>query len=685
MEDDRVQNQEAPSSDEEILDLAKSRFITAHDGWSRNHQRMLDDVNFRNGEQWEERVKQAREAENKPCLTINLSEMILDQIVGDQRQNKPSIKVRPVDGPILELDGSAAKIPNINGNNDYEYADVVTGIIRNIEYCSSSDNAYDTAFDHVAGHGLGYWRICTQYSDDDTFEQDIRIKRIKNPFAVLIDPSFEDSVAADAMYAFISKWVPRKEHEKAYGHTATLDIGEGVGEQYEHWYTEDKVRQAEYFYKEPVKEVVVQIHTGEVFKLGKVGSNRVKKFKYFLQADGAQIVKERIVKTHRVMRSLINGSHVLEKPKEFPCKFIPIIPVLGKELNVKGESIYRGAIRHYKDSQRMLNYWESSAAETVVLQSKAPYVGTVKQFEGYEDKWRTANTSNHAYLPYNPDEKAPGAPKRELPPQPDMGSIERAKSAYEHILNTTSINRSSLGQMAGEKSGKAILARQREGDTATFAYTDNLAKSLEHTARCLIDMIPRVYDTERVMRIRQVDGKEDFVRINKQMPDGSKLYDLSKGKYDVVVTVGPSYTTQRQEAAEAMLEFLRVVPEARPALMDMVTAAMDWPEADEAARRLRKLVPPQLMAKDNDGDGQPDPIPPTPQEQAEQLEAQAKIMKAQADIMQAKADMMEAGATTGALNQMVMQKVAELFSQLGIAAPQQQSPMMPQQQQAIAV
>lgn len=672
LEEDKDQYQESSEKEEDILREARDRMMVCVEAWSKNRERMLEDVRFRDGDQWPASIRQERDAEDRPCLTLNLTEMFIDQVVGDQRQNKPGIRVSPVDGK-----GVPGKVKNLAGDKDYEIADVYTGLIRNIEYASKAESAYDTAFDHAAGHGMGYFRVITEYSDDDTFDQDIRIRRIKNPFTVYLDPSFEDDVAADSMYGFIAQWMPRKEFEKRYGKDSCMDIGEGIGEAYEHWYDHDRVRTAEYFRKVAVEKEIALIHTGEVFDLGETKDRR-EQVKQILLASGAQIIKTRAVKSHKVEWCKLNGSHILSPCKTFPSKYIPIIPVFGKELNIEGDVYYRGVIRHAKDSQRLLNYWESTAAEIVALQPRAPYIGTVKQFTGLEEYWRTSNVKNHAYLPFNPDPHYPGRPQREAPPMIPAGVIERSRSAYENMLNTTGINRAGLGQVSNEKSGKAILARQREGDTATFSYTDNLAKSIAHCGRILVDMIPRIYDTERVVRIRKPDDSEDFVRINQTLPGGTKVHDLGIGKYDVVVSVGPSYNTQRQEASEAMMEFLRVVPEARGAIMDRVAAAMDWPEADEITKRLRKLLPPAILDDRPDNAPPSPPPPPSPEQQAEMAKAQAEqakakaaIAKAEADIVEAKAKMIQMGmASNDAVSEMVAGKVAELFQQLGIVQPQ---------------
>lgn len=688
IDQDRIEKEKAADDSKDVIEEAVDRMRIAHDGWKKNRDRALEDIQFRDGQQWPDAVKREREEDDRPCLTFNRMESFVDQVTGDQRQNKPSIKVRPVD---MMMPDMKQKVKNVAGDNDYEMAQVYEGIIRNIETVSRAHLAYDTAFDHAAGHGFGYLRVLTSYVDDDIFEQDIRIRRIKNSFSVMLDPGFEEPDASDTMYGFISKYIPKTEAERRYGDGVYTGLADQAnqGEMYEHWWEEDKVRIAEYFRKVGVQKKIVLLNDGSVMRLDgentKEWDKSAQSLSERIAQSGLMIVRSRVCETHKVEWRLVSGVKTLKGPIEFPSRWIPIIPVFGKELNVNGETIYRGVIRHAKDAQRNHNYWMTAATERVALSPKAPYVGPAKAFSGFEHLWETANSKNHGYLPYN--DTASERPRRESPADFPAAELQMAASNVDEMKATMSLFDASLGAQSNETSGKAILARQREGDTANFAFADNLTRGIEHLGRVLVDMIPRVYDSQRVMRIRNQDESEDFVEINVTDAEGNRYHDITTGKYDVVAKVGPSFTTQRIEAAESLLEFMQAVAPSNPqvplAIADLIASNMDWPGADELARRLRKLVPPELLEKDED-DGQPKPPPPpTPEQEVAMAEAEAKMADAEAKMAKAEATKAEAEAKMAEvmerlenLDEAIQEKVAEALAQF--IAQSGQPPAPPQ-------
>jgi hypothetical protein len=341
--------------------------------------------------------------------------------------------------------------------------------------------------------------------------------------------------------------------------------------------------------------------------------------------------------------------------------------VLGKELIVQGRPVYRGVIRFAKDAQRAYNFNRTAAIEALALAPKSPYIAGTSQIKGYENIWKTANTKNHAFLPFD-DSRNPSPPQRQAGALVQAGFSQEAMLDSDDMKATTGIYDASLGARSNEQSGKAILARQREGDVNTFAYIDNLSRSIRHAGRILVEMIPKIYDTQRVVRVRFPDSTEDFVEINKTIIDTETgepvtVHDLSQGKYDVAVDVGPSYTTQRVEAAESMMQFIQAVPNSAPAVMDLLARNMDWPGADEIAERLRKMVPPGLIESEEPVQ----PPPPTPEQQAEMAKAQATMAKAEADTMKAQADIVKTQAEMAqlGLNQ-------PTSPQMGMEAPGQE-------------
>ena len=603
---------------------------------------------------------QQRRLKNQPVLTFNHLPTFVDQIVGDQRQNRPSIKVRPVQEDVPDL-----KVANKTGNKDYTLSDTVQGIISNIQYQSRAEVAYDTAYEHAVAHGFGYWRIVTEYADDETFDLDIRIKRVTNSYAVYLDPYSTEPDGSDARFGFVVDTMDEEAFKSKYPDVEPGELEHGIGDYAVVWAPEKgQVRIAEYFWIESEAYTLCLLSDGRTVIRDEIDEAG-------LAAAGLMIVKERKA-TRQVCRwAKVTGAAVLEPEREFPSKYIPIVPVYGKEEVIDGKLVYRGAIRHAKDAQRTFNYWMTAATERVALAPKSPYIGTLGQFDGLESLWRTANTENHAYLPYNPDPKAPGAPKREQPPAFPAAEMGVAQTMVDEMKATTGLYNASLGERSNETSGKAIMARQREGDVATFAFVDNLSRSIEHTGRILIDMIPRVYDTERVMRLRFEDDTEDFVMLNQTVNiDGQEVVinDLSAAKYDVVVTTGPSYTTQRMESLDAMLQMTQANPELWTMIGDLIMKNSDWPGADEIAKRLRKMLPPGMAEAESEEEQammqQADQPPPDP---VAEMEARAKMAKAEAEIIKAQKEMAELGSSQEDFERRVVEVVARLFSELGIA------------------
>jgi hypothetical protein len=286
----------------------------------------------------------------------------------------------------------------------------------------------------------------------------------------------------------------------------------------------------------------------------------------------------------------------------------------------------------------MYNYWVSQEAEMLALAPKAPFIGYGGQFEGYEDKWKTANTNNWPYLEVNPDvTDGQGAvlplPQRAQPPMASSGLLQAKAGASEDIKSTTGQYNASLGMGSNERSGKAILARQREGDVGTFHYGDNLTRAVRHVARQLVDLIPKIYDTQRIARIIGEDGETKMVKINPDQPQPvnkimdqngiviEKIYNPGVGKYDVVATTGPGYATKRQEALEAMAQLLQGNPQLWQVAGDLFVKNMDWPGAQEMSKRFAKTIDPKFLS-----DGDEDPALQAAQQQIQAMGAEMEQM-----------------------------------------------------------
>jgi hypothetical protein len=617
----------AKNSDSEILAAARSRLDLAMSALSESREDENDDLKFYAGSpdncwQWPADVLATRGAVQgqtinaRPTLTINKLPQHVRQVTNDQRQNRPGAKVIPVDD-----------------NADVEIAQIFNGMIRHIEYISDADVAYDTACENQVAYGEGYIRLLTEYCDDNTFDQDIKIGRIRNSFSVYMDPTMQDPTGADAKYCFVTEDLTRDEYERMYPDSAPITTLQslGVGDQsISNWLNEDTVRIADYYYID-YDRATLNLYPGNATAFA--GTPEDKQLKAFY----GKPLKSRESDRPKVKYCKINGYEILES-REWVGKWIPVIRIVGNEFEVDGRLYVSGLVRNAKDAQRMYNYWVSQEAEMLALAPKAPFIGYGGQFEGYEDKWKTANTQNWPYLEVNPDvTDGQGAtlplPQRAQPPMASSGLLQAKAGAAEDIKSTTGQYNASLGMGSNERSGKAILARQREGDVGTYHYGDNLARGVRHIARQLIDMIPKIYDTQRIARIIGEDGETKMVKINPDQPQAvnkivdeqgivlEKIYNPGVGKYDVVATTGPGYATKRQEALEAMAQLLQGNPQLWQVAGDLFVKNMDWPGAQEMSKRFAKTIDPKLMS-----DGEDNPALAAAQQQMQAMGAEMEQM-----------------------------------------------------------
>jgi len=593
-------------SDAQVLSTARSRLDMAISALSESREDELDDLRFYAGSpdnhwQWPADVLATRGAVQgqtinaRPCLTINKLPQHVHQVTNEQRQNRPQPKVIPVDDKA-----------------DVEVAEIFNGVIRHIEYISDADVAYDTACENQVAYGEGYVRILTEYCDAATFNQDIKIGRIRNSFSVYMDPLIQDPCGADARWCFITEDLPRDEYERQFPNASPLTTLQtlGVGDQsISQWLNENTVRIAEYFYIENTRETL-NLYPGNVTAFEGTPEDRMLK-KQFIKP-----LKSRQSDRKRIKWLKINGYEVLERA-DWAGSHIPVIRCVGNEFEVEGRLYVSGLVRNAKDAQRMYNYWTSQEAEMLALAPKAPFIGYGGQFEGYENQWKTANTQNWPYLEVNPDvTDGQGAvlplPQRAAPPLPQTGLIQAKMGAADDIKSTTGQYNASLGQTSNERSGKAILARQRESDTGTYHYVDNYARMIRYVGRQLVDLIPKIYDTERIARIIQEDGESGMVKINPMQQEPvkkivneqgiviEKIYNPGVGKYDVRVITGPGFQTKRQESLEAMAQLLQGNPDLWKVAGDLFIKNMDWPGAQEMSKRFAKVIDPAIIGDDED-------------------------------------------------------------------------------------
>lgn len=570
------------ANDKDTLKEALEEFELCAEAEQDNRRAALEDIKFTFlDEQWLEADKKNRERDRRPCLTINKTRQFVKQVVNSGRRNKPSIKVHPADS-----------------NADPKTAEVINGLIRNIEYTSNADVAYDTGFEFAVAGGFGYWRISADYACDDSFDMDLRIDRIANPFAVYGDYMSTAADSSDWNRAYITDPISRKEFETRWKGADKVDWQMGpYADLPTNWKNDERIIIAERWTRSEVTKKIIKLSDGRVVQadwyMGKVPGEQSLKNSDILSAMGIEVTGERDTKSYKVKQQIMTGAEILET-NEWLGKYIPLVPVYGEELNIEGKRHFRSLIRSGKDAARAFNYWRTVTTELIALAPKTPFIGKVGQFDTDADKWASANVQSHAYIEYDDVQGAP-PPQRQPFAGVPAGPLQEAMNASDDMKAIYGMYDASMGARSNETSGVAINQRKQQGDNSNFHFVDNQARAIGHTGRILIDLIPHYYSQERVIRVMGADSKPKNVQITSQQVDGTQeMYNLALGKYDLTVDTGPGFATQREEAAYQMTEFIRAFPAAAPIIGDLLAKNQDWPEADEIAKRLQALLPPQV-------------------------------------------------------------------------------------------
>jgi len=566
---------------DEVHALAKERLLRVVEDEGKMRRSALDNVKFAHGDQWDAESTQKRLSDKRPMLTINRLQTFVRQVVGDMRQNRPQAKVR-----------------GVSSSSDADIANVIEGLIRHIDQQSTAKIAYDTAAKSQVEASFGFWRILTRYKSHDSFDQEIYIQRVKNQFSVYFDHSGNEWDYSDARYCFITDKIPEAEFERRWPNKkagAPGKLARGEGDNHDKNITEKMVDVTEYFFAEYEDDILCLYSDGTRYLKSELKDHTI--------PEGVEKVQDRKTKVRRIYWCTFCEDRILDDVRKIAGKYIPVVPVWGREYFYDNERHLEGLIDHSKDSQRMFNYWRSAATEVVAQQPKAPYMLTPKMIQGHSADWQKVNVETLPYLLFN--ETKMGFPKRIDPYPIPAAIVHESRSAIDDMKATTGIFDAGLGAKGNEVSGTAILARQKESDTSTFDLVDNYHLAMMYSAKIIVDLIPQIYNSKRIVRILSEDGKEKMVPINTKNPDyvaekSAKMFlnDLSVGEYDVYIDIGPSFMTKRIEAANAMMELTRHNPKLGELTADRMIENMDWPGAKAMALRIRKTLPPHLLTQD---------------------------------------------------------------------------------------
>jgi hypothetical protein len=681
-----AEKQEQAEKRHKFLSLARARFKMSANAESLMRRDMLEDLQFYASDQWPQQTKMERTLDGRPCLTINRLPQFVRQVVNQARQSRPAIQYNPVD------DGA-----------DPETAEVLQGIARMIERNSRAHIAYSTANEHQAIMGRGYWRVIAEYARDDGMDQEIRIKRVMDQFTVYPDPACTEPDYSDATFCFIIERVPTAAYKVRYGEEAAVSLHEfaSIGDAAPDWCYGEGVQVAEYYYIDERRATLQEVLT-ETTVNGETTRVRITVEKGSIPAEHLQprpdglggvreprtiVLKERPTIKRQVKWALINGAQILEGNKDLtegrdiPGSYIPVIPVLGEELIVDGRRTLRGMVRDAKDPQRAYNFWVSAETEMIALAPRAPVIGAVGQFESQAGKWNTANRRNYSYLEYDPiDVNGTLVP----PPMrasfdPNVGPIIEATMQADRDLKSVIGMFDASQERSQEQSGKAILARQRQGEEGTSHFLDNLSRSIEHTGRILLEWIPVYYDRPRMLRILGLDDEPKDVIVHRGNAEAAQAmadpvrdsimqgrpFDLGVGRYDVTVSQGPSFQSRRQEAVESMIQLIQAYPAVLPVIGDVLVKNMDWPGARQIAARLKRMIPPEARDPEEGAAEVPPEVQQQMQQMSQQLEAAMSALAEKDQIIQTKAQEL---AAKGEIARMEMESKERIESFKAISA-----------------
>jgi hypothetical protein len=609
--DNTKDNVATTNSDKHLLAMKRFEVLESLERDNRVNARNDLDFAYNVGEgQWPKKIRAEREAANRPCLSSNKLSKYVKQVSNRERDQRLAGKVRPVDDKA-----------------DVQTAQVIEGLIRQIERASNAERTYTEAGEKAIAGGFGYWALETKELDD-SFDQEVFIRRIKNQFNVWLDP--------DRNYGFIVELMPKAEFQEQFpgkhfnNEFTTGSVGLEDEEESELWYVDEKIRVADYYYKQRYDKTIAQVVNPENLKTavvelveneedaihGKVTRKQVAKEKF-------NIVREKKSKASRVKFMKMSGHEILEEG-DWAGKDIPIIEVEGDTVNIAGKDHKRSLIRDAKDPQMGYNFWKTHMAETVALVSKAPFIAKYNAIKQYKDMWENANTQNFSTLYYDGNER----PQREQPATIPTGAAQMMQIEAGDISDVTGLYEASFGEKSNERTGVAIQARANRSDFSTFHFSDNFGRAIIETVKQLIDIIPKIYDTPRTVRILgeddaqamdminnsgnnsirripgETEGKELLATINTENgeinPDTLEpiiIHNLNYGKYDAVPGV-KLMSTRRQEQLEGMLSLAKGSPDVSMLLLPEMAQAMDWPNAQKIADKVNQFLQAQNQPKD---------------------------------------------------------------------------------------
>ncbi len=602
----------------DLVARVRERFKVMEEADHTNRQHALEDLKFTNepGAQWDALMRKFRG--ERPCYEFNELRIKCKRIINDMRANRPQAKVRGTE------------------DSTKKTAEIYEGLGRNIWNISDADTIIDAAGEYQVAAGIACWRVVTDYASDDSFDQDILVEGIKNPFCLYCDPAAKDPLKRDAEDWILTEKISRAAYEKRWPNAELVDFDGSRFDDHGDWgthTTEEEVRIAEYWYKEPIDVEIWKLKDGRVVDASDPASKALE----------GLVAKKRTVKSHQIMMAIVSGNAVLEQPQVCAGKQHRFVMIHGESIVIEGKTKWFGLPRFAKDAQRNFNIAQTTAMESTAQSLQSKYWATEVQAQGMAQKWNEAIQKNIPFMLYNFDARAPGPPPRVGGPELPVAMLQLGEQASNLMKTVTGIYDASLGAPSNEQTGRAIIARQQQGDIATFNYQDNMAKGIQRTWEIFIDLIPEIYDTERQLRILGADGAEDYVTVNQVVPNPQDptspmtVHDLNQGRYDVTITTGPNFSTKRQEATEMYGQLVAQFPQIMSVAGDLIAKSWDLPYSEQIAERLQTLLPApiqQMLNKDKQ-------MPPEVQQAMAQVNQAMQQVQQMGQMVQAAAAELE--------------------------------------------
>lgn len=623
------EDQDLEQQTREFLAKALKEFEADQEHDKDNRQEAFDDLSFVHDPrtQWLEADRRIREAAGRPCPVLARLQPFIKQVTNDLRMNKPAIEVKPVE------------------TDDRSDADRIESVIRYVERLSQAKSMYAAWAEDAVECGIGHVRGAIRPARSNPKVNDIVLEYIEDPLSVIWDRSSVKRDRSDARRGWVLDYLPQDEIDEAYDEA----IGEwpdgDTWKEWSDWRSNDldEVRVVEYY---AMKDVSYTTYGVVVDDYGSRGSVE----QASSEPPPPNSVKLSTTKRRECRMWLLTAGKILEGGLEgifVPGPRIPVFPSIAHEKRLGRRVVRKGMVRDAKDSVRLINWATALIVEAMATAPRAKYVGPASAFEGREADWDTAATDPKSWIAYNDNAKAP--PTYEQPPIFNPGLIQALQLFDENIKQVTGIYDASLGARSNETSGRAITAREAQGDTATYDYIDNHLSAIESLGRWLAEVIPSVYTDERIMRIEGRDGKEKVVTLNQVDPaTGERINAIQRATYDVSIKAGPGFATQREKAAESMRTAMQSAPQLAPILLDLLIGLEDWPNAERVEKRLQLMLPPQIQQLEGIQGPQPSqPPPPDPKAIAGAEKDMASARKIEAETKAQMLDNLIQAMSTG--------------------------------------